>query len=107
MRSWSGDDLRQAEFLANGVEAWVATKRRHFRVSQQEPHTLRHRDSRPVQRLERAIVVPQRGIDHRQTERVVMRGGQSFDFRAAAGQDIRVSHPMLHARLRSPRLQHT
>ena len=65
--------LWQTEFPANGVEAWVATKRRHFRVPQQEPHTLRHPDSRPVQRLERAIFVPQRRIDHRQPERVVVR----------------------------------
>jgi hypothetical protein len=67
---------------------------------------MRHLDSRPVQRLERANVVSQRGIDHREPERVVMHGSQSFDFRALANQDIRVSHPMLYPWLLFVRLQH-
>ncbi len=76
---WSGNSLRQAELPANSREARVATKRRHFRVPQKEcPTRCGTDDSRAVQRLERAIFVPQRGIDHRQTERLVMRGGQSF-----------------------------
>ena len=58
----------KAELPENGREARIIAERRHFPIPDKERDTMRHDVGRPVQRLERAILVPKRCINDRQAK---------------------------------------
>jgi hypothetical protein len=78
VRGWNGDSLRQAELPENGREARITAERRHFRIPDKERDTMRYDVGRPVQRLERAILVPKGCVDDRQAKRIVVRQNRGW-----------------------------
>ena len=81
-------------FFRRCGETRIAAKQRHFRCDQHSRQTLRLDAEHPLQRLERAVLVAQRGIDVGCAKRkVMMRDGQPFYLGAPAGPDLGVAQP--------------